>query len=183
MAGSIENYVPLTIVERQKKQAVWVWGIGMAVALTWVAAIIAAPVSRSLAAESIAAPLYTFFSYICHQIPDRSFHYHTHQFAVCARCLGFYGGFLAGFVAYPFFRSFDSTDSFPRIWLFLALVPITIDFSLTVFGIWENSHWSRLITGTILGIACALFIIPALVEINNLLRMRGRRKNREQVRS
>lgn len=175
MAASIENYTSVAIVERQKKQAVWVWGISLLVVLLWVSLILAAPITRYNGAESIADPLYHFFSYICHQISERSFHFHEHQFAVCSRCFGFYSGFLLGFIAYPFFRSVSSTESFSRIWLFAAMIPIGIDFSLTFFGIWENTHLTRSVTGGILGLACAFFIIPALIEINNLLRMKRRK--------
>jgi uncharacterized membrane protein len=172
MATTIENYVPVSLIEKQKRQAVWVWGIGLLVAAIWLLLIVAAPIARNLGAENIAAPIYSFYSWICHQLSDRSFHYHGHQFAVCARCFGFYGGFLAGFIAYPLFRKIHTVEPFPRIWLLLATVPIAIDFSLTFFSLWENTHLSRSVTGAILGVACAVFIIPALVEINNLIRMK-----------
>jgi uncharacterized membrane protein len=72
---------------------------------------------------------------------------------------------LAGILIYPLWRSIDDIDAIPRIWLFLSLVPISIDWSLTIFGIWENTHVSRFVTGGILGIACATYIVPALVEV------------------
>jgi hypothetical protein len=50
-----------------------------------------------------------------------------------------------------------------------------IDWSLGFFEIWENNHLSRFLTGLILGAACAIFIVPALVEISRLL------SNRRQV--
>ena len=62
-------------------------------------------------------------------------------------------------------RKVDDIEPLPRIWLFLSMLPIGIDWSLGVFGIWENTHVSRFITGGILGFACATYIIPALVEI------------------
>ena len=49
------------------------------------------------------------------------------------------------------------------------MVPIAIDWSLGAFGIWENTHLSRFITGLILGAACAIYIVPALVEIFRLV--------------
>ena len=109
--------------------------------------------------------LYTLFSYMCHQISDRSFHIEGEQFGVCSRCFGVYFGLLAGFLIYPFWRTLDEIEPIPRIWLFLSLVPIGVDWSLGVFGIWENTHFSRLVTGIILGVACSTFIMPALVEI------------------
>ena len=165
MPELIEKYIPQNVLAAQKRQAVWVWGVALGIALIWLAAIVFAPILEANGMKYASQPIYRFFSYLCHQISSRSFHIHEHQFAVCARCFGFYTGFLAGFVVYPFFRSAHNTDSFSRIWLFAAMIPMGIDFSLTFFGIWENTHLSRLISGLILGIACAFFIIPALVEI------------------
>lgn len=165
MSISIENYTPQTIIAKQKRQSFWVWSVTFAVVFLWVSAILAAPLAARYGYDNFAAAIYSFFSHICHQISARSFHIGDEQFAVCARCFGFYSGFLTGIAVYPLFRSPYNTDSFPRFWLFAAMIPIGIDFSLTFFGIWENTHFSRLITGGILGIACAFFIIPALVEI------------------
>jgi uncharacterized membrane protein len=80
-----------------------------------------------------------------------------------------------GFAVYPLWRKVDDIEPLPRIWLFLAMVPIGIDWGLTIFGIWENTHLSRLVTGLILGFACATYIIPALVEIFRYLLLKRRR--------
>lgn len=172
MPETIENYVPQNMIAVQKRQAVWVWAIAMTVAFLWLLAIVSAPIFDENGIKSISQPIYRFFSYMCHQISVRSFHYHDHQFAVCARCFGFYAGFFFGFVIYPFFRQLNNTDSFPRFWLFAAMVPMGIDVGLDIFDIWKNTHLSRLITGLILGVACSIFIIPALVEINQFIRQR-----------
>ncbi len=176
MPDSIENYVSQNMITVQKRQAVWVWGVTTAIVLIWILAIVSAPILEANGVKSISQPIYKFFSFICHQISSRSFHYHEHQLAVCARCFGFYAGFLLGFIVYPFFRELNNTDSFPRFWLFAAMIPMGIDFSLTFFGIWENTHLSRSVTGLILGAACAVFIIPALVEINQFLRQKPQKK-------
>jgi uncharacterized membrane protein len=139
--------------------------IGLAVVLVWVLLIVAAPAAKSAGFLGVSSPLYTFFSYVCHQLPLRSLHVAGEQFGVCSRCFGVYFGLLAGFAVYPLWRNITDIEPLPRFWLFLSLIPITIDWSLTMFGIWENNHWSRFITGLILGIACATFIIPALVEV------------------
>ena len=39
-----------------------------------------------------AAVMYAAGSFICHQIPERSFHLDGIQLPVCARCFGLYGG-------------------------------------------------------------------------------------------
>ncbi len=139
----------------------------------WTIAIIAAPVTKAGGVEGFSSPVYTFFSYICHQIPDRSFHLLSHQLGVCSRCFGVYLGLLLGIAIYPIWRGVDTIEPIPRFWLFLSLIPVSIDWSLTAFGIWENTQASRLITGLILGIACATFIVPAVVEITQNLRRRA----------
>ena len=47
----------------------------------------------------------------------------------------------------------------------MAMIPMAIDFSLGFFHIWENTHISRLLTGGILGFACAVYIVPAFADI------------------
>ncbi|MBA3694699.1 MAG: DUF2085 domain-containing protein, partial [Acidobacteria bacterium] len=69
----------------------------------------------------------------------------------------------------PFLRRIEETEPLPRFWLFLAMIPMAVDWLLGFFEIWENTHLSRFLTGAILGTACAIFIIPALVEIFQLL--------------
>lgn len=176
MPESAENYIPQKMIALQKRQALWVWAIATAVIFLWLLAIVAAPLLEAGGVKSVSQPVYRFFSYMCHQISSRSFHYHEYQLAVCARCVGFYGGFLLGFIVYPFVREMNNTDSFPRFWLFAAMIPMGIDFGLTFFEIWENTHLSRSVTGLILGFACAFFIVPALVEIGQYVSMRFGRK-------
>lgn len=145
---------------------------GFVVVGVWVLLTVAAPLAKANGLVSISSPLYTFFGYICHQISDRSFHVEGEQFAVCSRCFGVYFGLVFGFAIYPLWRNIDGIEPLPRIWLFLSLMPIGIDWSLTVFGVWENTHLSRFLTGLILGVACATYIVPAIVEITRNLSLR-----------
>jgi uncharacterized membrane protein len=46
----------------------------------------------SAPARALAAPVYAIAAFVCHQLPERSFHLWTAQLPVCARCLGIYGG-------------------------------------------------------------------------------------------
>jgi uncharacterized membrane protein len=165
MSENAGSYISLTDRTRFRRQATKVWCIAIAVVACWVLAIVAPPLLASNGANAQAAPFYRFFSFICHQIPERSFHILEHQLAVCSRCFGVYFGLLTGLVAYPLIRGVDDIEPLPRIWLFASMVPIAIDWSLGVFGIWENNHASRFITGLILGFTCAVYIVPALVEI------------------
>jgi uncharacterized membrane protein len=172
MARAAENYVPQVIAGRLRSQALKVWIVSSAFVLFWILLILAAPVAKANGYSQISTPLYSFFSYICHQMPSRSFFVEGEKFGVCSRCFGVYLGLLLGFLLYPLWRAIDEIEPLPRFWLFLSLVPIGIDWSLGVFGIWENTFTTRLITGLILGLACATFMMPALVEITrNLTRI------------
>lgn len=148
-----------------RQRAFFVWSVFASLAAFWVLLLVLAPIAEANNLTGISHPIYKFCSFICHQMPTRSLHIDDYPFAVCSRCFGIYFGLLFGFIIYPFFRRIEETEPFPRFWLFLAMIPMGVDWSLGFFGIWENTHISRFITGLILGAACAVFIIPALVEI------------------
>src|SRR5215208_5580486 len=173
MTEPAENYVSPYHPGYFRAQAFSVWGATIAIVAVWVAAILLGPISR-VGGWGIDPPIYTFFSYICHQLTERSFHLGAEPLAVCSRCFGVYFGLLAGLLFYPLWRRIEDVEPLPRIWLLLSMIPIAVDWSLTVFGIWENTHLSRFITGLILGVACATYIIPALVEIRRNLAQRRR---------
>ena len=166
---AIENYISQNLAVKMRRRAFVVWGVFGLVIFAWLLLIVAAPVAEADGYTTISRPLYKFFSYICHQIDGRSFHVEGHQLCVCARCFGVYCGLLFGFLIFPLIRRIEDTEPFPRFRLFLAMIPMGVDWSLGFFGIWANTHLSRFITGAILGAACGLFIVPALVELFQLL--------------
>ena len=169
MPAPIENYVPQIAAAKMRRQAFCVWSGFALSAAAWIFLIVLAPFTEANNLTSVSNPVYKFFSFICHQIPARSIHFHEHVLAVCSRCFGVYLGLFFGFVGYPFLRRIEETEPLPRFWLFLAMIPMVVDWLLGFFEIWENTHLSRFLTGAILGTACAIFIIPALVEIFQLL--------------
>ena len=169
MTQPIQNYIPRDLSKQFGRQAQRVWSISLFVVFVWIFLILLAPIARANGFEGFAAPLYKFYSFICHQISQRSFHVAGEPFGVCSRCFGVYFGLFVGFAIYPLWRKIDEIEPLPRFWLFASMIPIGIDWSLTIFGFWENTHLSRLVTGLILGIACATYIVPAIVEITRNL--------------
>lgn len=165
MSQTADTYVSQQMMHLQRRQGLRVWGVGTLVVLFWTLLIVAAPAAKSAGASSVADPLYGLFNFICHRIPERSFFIAGEQFGVCSRCFGVYFGLFVGFAIYPLWRRIEETEPLARFWLFLSMVPIGIDWSLTVFGIWENTQPSRFSTGLILGTACATYLVPAAVEI------------------
>lgn len=140
------------------------WCAACGAALLTLAAIVLAPVLLAHQREFPASLIYRSFSYVCHQIPARSFQFAGHQLPVCARCLGLYAGFFVGALIYPIVSSLSTkTPAMPaRRWLLLALVPTVVDFGLDFLGWWENTHASRVSTGLLLGAALSFYVLPGL---------------------
>ena len=141
------------------------WMAVTTIAVALVALIVGAPLLQSAGHPEFAARIYKGFSYVCHQIPERSFHMSGHQFAVCSRCTGLYAGFTMATLAYPLFRSLHRTNTPRIVWLFASALPLAIDFSLTYFGIWQNNHFTRFTTGALFGAVAAIFVLPGAIEL------------------
>lgn len=178
MAAS-EAYIPQMVAAQFRRQALRVWIVGLGVVLFWLGLILAAPLAKVEGLTQISAPLYKFFSYICHQIPSRTFFIDGEPFGVCSRCFGVYFGLVFGYLIYPLWRKVDEVEPIGKLWLFASCVPIAIDWALTIFGIWENTFLSRFLTGMVLGTACATFIVPATVEIARNFTWKRLAKQRE----
>jgi uncharacterized membrane protein len=116
--------------------------------------------------NEIAGAIYRGFSVLCHQRPDRSYFIDGHEFGVCSRCTGIYFGFALTLLAYPLVRSLRTTTTPARKWLLLAALPLVIDFSLTFFGLWENTHTSRLVTGLLLGSVAVFYVMPGIADLS-----------------
>lgn len=154
-----------------------VWATVGSVSLLIVGLIVAAPLAQSSGHPAFASAIYKTFSFVCHQIPERSFHLAGHKFSVCSRCTGLYVGFAVAVFVYPLARSLQRTDT-PRIrWLILATLPLVIDFALGYFSIWENTHLSRFVTGALLSSVAVFYIMPGLIDVSQSIKRRLNRSN------
>lgn len=171
MFASPENYIPQTLSNRLP---LLLWLMVAAGSLLVLAMIVGAPLAIQSGHPFWGLTIYRAFSYVCHQIPERSFFIAEHQFAVCARCTGLYTGFTVSTVFYPLVRSLRQTNAPPRKWLFVAAAPLTIDFALGFFGIWHNTHFSRFSTGALLGAVAVFYVMPGLMDLS--LRQWGSKK-------
>jgi uncharacterized membrane protein len=153
--------------------AVAIWAIVAMLAIAILLAIIGAPLIQFSGHPAFAFKIYRAFSFVCHQIPDRSFHLAGYKFAVCSRCTGIYAGFALVALSYPLVRSLKQTETPSLIWLFLAVTPLAIDWSLGYFSIWQNNHLSRFSTGALFGATAVFYILPGLIELSLRLGSRG----------
>lgn len=154
---------------RSSRRAIAIWAFTSAIAISIVGLIVGAPLGQAHGHPAFAFTIYQSFSYVCHQIPERSFHLAGHQFAVCSRCTGLYSGFAVAALIYPLARSLRRTDTPRRLWLILAAVPLLIDFSLTYFGVRSNTHLTRFATGALLGAVAVFYVVPGLVELSSTI--------------
>jgi uncharacterized membrane protein len=150
------------------RRSVVVWATVATLVLLFVSLIVVAPLALAYGHDFTALVIYKSFSRFCHQIPERSFYLDGHPFAVCARCTGIYFGFAAGVLLYPLARSLRREDAPARKWLLVALVPTALDFALDFFGIWQNTHLTRSVTGALLGGVAAFYVVPGLLDLSRM---------------
>ena len=159
----MNGYVPQVVPTRRP---LVYWTVSAATVMGLVALVVVAPLATAGGHSELGQVIYRAFGIICHQRPERSYFIDGHKLAVCSRCTGLYAGFAFTLLLYPLVRSLRTTTTPLRSWLLLALVPLGIDFSLTFFGIWENTHTSRLLTGALLGSVAVFYVVPGLMDLS-----------------
>ena len=157
----MRQYVPQVVPTRRP---LVFWIVSAATVALLVSLIIVAPLASAAGHNVLAFAIYHAFAPFCHQLPERSYFIEGHKFAVCSRCTGIYAGFAFTLLLYPLFRSLRNTATPPLSVLILAALPLAIDFSLTFFGFWENTHTSRLLTGALLGSVTVFFVMPGIID-------------------
>jgi uncharacterized membrane protein len=131
----------------------------------WVALLIAAPLVPGWAGAFV----YRLGSFICHQIPERSFHLAGFQLPVCARCLGIYVG-LAGGVAVVSMRRDSGRAVLPMPrrefqWVAaLAAAPTLVTVALEMVGAWYPANSTRALAGVPLGVLVGVVVMKALAD-------------------
>ena len=151
---------------KTQKKALVFWLISVVVVLSMLSLIFVAPVAAATGHSDIATGIYGAFAVFCHQLPERSYFIEGHQFAVCSRCTGIYGGFALVLLLYPLLRSLKNQDTPRPSWLLFAAIPLAIDFGVNFFGFWQNTHTSRLLTGALLGGAVVFYVVPGIIDLS-----------------
>ena len=159
----MNTYVPQVVPTRRP---LVFWTVSAATVMALVALVVVAPLAAAGGQGELAQVIYRAFAVLCHQRPDRSYFIDGHKLAVCSRCTGLYAGFAFTLLLYPLIRSLRTTTTPPPSWLLLTAVPLGIDFSLKFFGIWENTHTSRLLTGALLGSVAVFYVVPGLMDLS-----------------
>jgi uncharacterized membrane protein len=100
------------------------------------------------------------FRIMCHGRAERSLELFATPMPLCARCVGIYGGMLAGilvFWAVPLLR-----EKVMRGFAVAALIPLALDGLTQLTGLRESTNPLRVATGVIAGLAFGLWILSAV---------------------
>lgn len=95
-------------------------------------------------------------AFMCHQKPERSFHFKGKQFPLCARCTGMLVGYFAGICIAVI------THCQNYLWFLLLLLPAIIDGGIQLIFKIESNNTRRFITGFMAGIG----VIYTLISIH-----------------
>jgi hypothetical protein len=139
-------------------------------AVAWLLLIVVAPVLWI----PVAGVMYAAGSFICHQLPERSFHVQGAQLPVCARCLGLYCGGAFGSVlgasAIVRYRINRGQPLLARAvrwrWTVAAAIPTLATVVLEWGFGWPLSNTVRAAAALPLGAAVAFVVVSAVATLN-----------------
>ena len=134
----------------------WVTALGLAT-------VIASRPIAGVAAYGLSAAVYEVGSLLCHQLPERSFHFRGAQLPVCARCVGLYLGAATAAIGVAGMRRFGQRRIWDRarVLLFIGAAPTAVTLIYEWFSGHMPSHWIRAAAGFPLGAIVMLIILAA----------------------
>lgn len=109
--------------------------------------------------------LYRFFQPVCHQMDSRSFHIFGYKLAVCSRCSAIYYGLTIGILVFPIFRSLKNVSMPGLIFIIVPVFLLIIDFSMNFLNLGQNTFVSRSVTGGLVGLSTAFFLVPVWISL------------------
>ena len=92
-------------------------------------------------------------AFMCHQKPERSFHFKGKQFPLCARCTGILIGYFLGIIM----ACITQCDNY--LWLLICMVPMIVDGGIQLNFKKESNNFRRLITGILGGVGIVYLFI------------------------
>ncbi len=138
-----------------------------------------------LAASGVELParlIYILYSPTCHQLPERSLFLFGHKMAICARCTALYLSFWVVGLLYGLWGllPFGWRYRWPPLslrWLLLLSLPMIVDGTGQLLGLYTSTNFLRLVTGALAGGGFGLFVYPNLAAGFS----QARRSSKQQV--
>ncbi len=139
----------------------WLFAVNLLVGL-YAFVPFAAPILQAVGATGPAAVIYHIYSYLCHQMPSRSWFIFGHQMAYCQRDALIYPlMFFAGLV----FSWRRSIRPLSLLWYGILILPIAVDGTTQAFMLRESTPLLRAITGTLFGVATVWLCYPRVQKV------------------
>jgi uncharacterized membrane protein len=107
----------------------------------------------------ITALVYLAGAFVCHQLPERSFHVSGIQFPVCARCTGLYLGAAMGMIAVAAAPAVLRSFSRARVLLLASSIPTVFTLATAWLGLWDPGNAVRAALALPLGFAVGAILI------------------------
>jgi len=118
--------------------------------------------------ENIMTFFYNLGTAVCHQMLERTFHFHEHPLPVCARCTGTYTGFMCSLLYWMAVNKKMKGGTPPNYALITAVIfigTLIFDGGTSYLHIRETTNKIRLATGLMAGSGAAMLIIPCIFEL------------------
>lgn len=114
---------------------------------------------------------YAAGSVVCHQLPERSFHWGQWQFPVCSRCTGLYLSAAVGLAAWAAVRKGRGRPIHipPRLAvaiLVAAALPTLVSVASAALGVWDATNAGRALLAIPLGATAG--VLTAAVAAKDL---------------
>ncbi len=169
----------------------WLWVANLAVA-TILAGALLAPALMHWGHPGAGRALYAFYHLGCHQLPERSYFifsqrplydYATllklaggqdlprrfygnvqlgYKVAVCQRDVAIYAAWLLGGLAFGLVRRRVRPPGWRQfVW---PMLPMAVDGTGQLLGLWQSTWWLRLITGALFGLALVWAAYPQIEQ-------------------
>jgi len=119
--------------------------------------------------------IYSAGDRLCHQKMERSLFINGNQMPFCTRCTAIWLGITIGLGIMIFYKI--KLDNRFLILILLGIVPIGIDGTGQLLGLWESQNILRLATGLIIGSICGISINIIIDEIREISSNRLKRAN------
>lgn len=135
-----------------------------------------APLFKSASLQLPAQVIYFSYSFMCHQLPQRSYFLFGYQVAQCQRNTAIYGAMCVAGIGFATLRHRIRPLDW-RLYLLLIL-PMAVDGGTQLVG-WRESDWLlRTATGALFGIATVWLTYPQIERSVRALAARERRVHR-----
>ncbi len=120
------------------------------------------PFLKSRGFEFAGQLIFVAYRVACHQRPERSFFLFGQQMAYCQRDTATYTTVVLAGIAYALLR--PRVKPLSLLGAALMIVPLAVDGTGQLFGLWTSTWWSRVVTGALFGLALVWLVYPRIDE-------------------